>query len=106
MSRDYYIVENHLYLQSTAVCFKIGIPLNIFLRETHFYQYEAVVLRLQTFHYLCRPITTQFFIMDPLFKIAINPAKGTPQIPIMNQSPMIVSFFKDKILFGSTNILF
>ena len=46
------------------------------------------------------------FIMDPLFEIAINPAQGTPQIPIMNQSPMIVSFFKDKILFGSTNILF
>jgi hypothetical protein len=30
------------------------------LRETHFYQYETVVLRLQTFHYLCRPMTTQF----------------------------------------------
>jgi hypothetical protein len=58
--QSYYIVKNHLYLQSTAVRFKIGIPLNIFLRETHFYQYETVVLRLQTFHYLCRPMTTQF----------------------------------------------
>jgi hypothetical protein len=35
-------------------------PIKHLLRETHFYQYETVVLRLQTFHYLCRPMTTQF----------------------------------------------
>jgi hypothetical protein len=38
------------------------------------------------------------FIMDPLLEIAINPAQGTLQIPIMTQSPVIVSFFKDNIL--------
>lgn len=82
-------------------------PIKHLLRETHFYQYETVVLRLQTFHYLCRPMTTQFLSWILYLKQqSINPAQGTPQIPIMNQSPMIVSFFKDKILFGSTNILF
>jgi hypothetical protein len=38
------------------------------------------------------------FIINPLLEISINPALGTLPIPIMNQSPMIVSFFKDNIL--------
>jgi hypothetical protein len=63
------------------------------------FTFADIPLPMQTYDY-------SVFIMDPLFEIAINPAQGTPQIPIMNQSPMIVSFFKDKILFGSTNILF
>ena len=63
------------------------------------FTFADIPLPMQTYDY-------SVFIMDPLFEIAINPAQGTPQIPIMNQSPMIASFFKDKILFGSTNILF
>ena len=104
MGKGYYVVKNHLYFQSTAVRFKIGIPLNIFWERPTLsiwncgFTFADISLPMQTYDY-------SVFIMDPLFEIAINPAQGTPQIPIMNQSPMIVSFFKDKILFGSTNIL-
>jgi hypothetical protein len=35
-------------------------PIKHLLKETHFYQYKTVILSLQTFCYLCKPMTTQF----------------------------------------------
>jgi hypothetical protein len=55
------------------------------------FTFADIPLPLQTYDY-------SVFIMDPLLELSINPSQGTPPIPIPNQSPMIVSFFKDNFL--------
>jgi hypothetical protein len=55
------------------------------------FTFADIPLPLQTYDY-------SVFIMDPLLELSINPSQGTPPIPIINQSPMIVSFFKDNVL--------
>ena len=47
MGKGYYVVKNHLYFQSTAVRFKIGIPLNIFWERPTF-------INMKLWFYVCR----------------------------------------------------